>query len=99
MLPKDFEVAKNLQMTEELQSILLFNVSQLYSSLLPSNQSKQDYTQNLAELYVSINMLALKLGVTNDVINQKAKSIIKLNLVNEERSQWKNAYLEILNDF
>lgn len=95
MIPKDFDVAKNLQMTEELQCVVLSKVSELYTSM-NKKTSKQEQIEVLAELEVAMCLLAFKLGISKDMLDEKVVSKMKLNIATEERSEWKTALLETL---
>lgn len=96
MIPKDFEVAKRIQMTEELQCTVLSKVSELYSSM-NKKVSKNDQVEILAELEVAIYLLSLKLGISKDLLDKKVISKLKVAIATEERNEWKSAILEILN--
>lgn len=96
MIQKDFDVAKSLQMTEELQCILLARVSDLFLAM-NQKSSKVEQTEILAEIKITLHLLSLKLGVSNESLNQKAISKIKLQLLKEDRAEWKTALLETLN--
>lgn len=95
MIPKDFDVAKNLQMTEELQCLVLQKVSDLYSSM-NKKESKSEQTEILAELEVTMYLLALKLGISKDSLDKKAILKVKANIAKEERAEWKTALLDTL---
>lgn len=95
MIPKDFDVAKNIQMTEELQCSILAEVSKLYS-VMQKKTSKKEQLEAMADLEVAMYLLALKLGISKDMLDEKAISKMKLSLATEERTEWKTAILETL---
>ncbi|MFI3173764.1 MAG: MazG-like family protein [Bacillota bacterium] len=95
MIQKDFDVARNLKMTEDLQCTLLARVSDLFSSMNEKG-TKAEQLELLAELQLAVILLSGKLGISKDALDQKAISKIKLELVKEERSEWKTALLETL---
>ncbi len=95
MIQKDFDVARNLKMTEDLQCMLLARVSDLFSSMNQKG-TRAEQLELLAELEVTMLLLSLKLGISKEALDQKAIAKIKLDLVKEERTEWKNALLETL---
>jgi len=91
---RDFDVAKNIKMTENLQCRMLSVVSQLYTAM-QENATKAEKTEILADLEIVMYLLAGRMGISKDALDQKAATKLKLGLLQEERPEWKNSLLEL----
>jgi hypothetical protein len=81
-LPDDFDVTQNIKLVEKLKSELLSSVSELFSDMLvPINNNER--AQTLADIIIFTYILADKLGITNTMIDSKAASKLKLNIVEQ----------------
>ncbi len=81
-MPDDFDVTQNIKLVEKLKSELLSSVSELFSDMLvPINNNER--AQTLADIIIFTYILADKLGITNTMIDSKAASKLKLNIVEQ----------------
>lgn len=92
---KEFDVAKNIKMTESLQCQLLAAVSSFFTAM-SENGTKAEKAELLADMEILIFLLAVRLGVSEDSLNQKAVAKIRLGLVQEEKEDWQPLLLEVL---
>mgnify|MGYP000969593747 CR=1 FL=1 len=91
---KEFDVAKNIKMTENLQCRMLSVVAQLYTAM-QENAVKAEKTEILADLEIVMYLLAARMGISKETLDQKAVAKLKLGLLQEERPEWKNSLLEL----
>ena len=81
-MPNDFDVTQNIKLVEKLKSELLSSVSELFSEMLsPSNNNER--SEILADIIIFTYILGDKLGISNNYIDSKAASKLKLNIVNQ----------------
>ncbi|MBR4015476.1 MAG: hypothetical protein IKI88_04635 [Anaerotignum sp.] len=95
MIGKDFDVAKNIKMTEQLQCEMLAVLSEFFTAM-QKNASKTEQTEILARLEVLLYLMASRLGISKDAMDRKAAASIKLGLLEEEKEEWKASLLELL---
>ena len=93
---KEFDVAKNLKMTESIQCSILSGVSDLFLAMNKKN-SKMEQIEVLAQIQMDTFLLAGKLGISKESLDKKTIAKLKVNLLEEERPEWKSALLETLN--
>jgi hypothetical protein len=91
---KDFDIAKNIKMTENLQCQMLSAVSQFFSAM-QENAGKAEKAEILAELEIVMYLLAARMGISKETLDQKAVAKLKLGLLQEERPEWKTSLLEL----
>ena len=92
MLGKDFDVAKNIKMTEDLQCQMLSVLSEFFTAM-QKNDSKNEKMEILARLEVLLYLTAGKLGISKEALDGKTVSGIRLGLLQEEKEEWKPALL------
>lgn len=97
MLSKELDVAKNIKMTEDVQCQLLAVLSEFFTAM-QKNASKTEKTEILARLEVLLYLMAERLGISKDMLDQKAAASIRLGLLKEEKEEWKPALLELLHE-
>ena len=95
-MQKEFDVAKNLKMTESIQCSILSGVSDLFLAMNKKN-SKMEQIEVLAQIQMDTFLLAGKLGISKESLDKKTIAKLKVNLLEEERPEWKSALLETLN--
>ena len=95
MLGKEFDVAKNIKMTEDLQCQMLAVLSEFFTAM-QKNASKNEKMDILARLEVLLYLTADKLGISKEALDSKAVSGIRLGLLQEEKEEWKPALLQLL---
>ncbi len=88
----EFDVAKSIRMTEDLQCQMLTQLSDFYTAL-HRNASKTEKTEILANMEVSLYLMAEKLGISAEAIDRKAAANIRLGLLQEENEPWREALL------
>ncbi|MDD4843333.1 MAG: MazG-like family protein [Anaerotignum sp.] len=91
---KDFDIAKNIKMTENLQCQMLSAVSQFFTAM-QENAAKAEKAEILAELEIVMYLLAARMGISKETLDQKAVAKLKLGLLQEERPEWKTSLLEL----
>ncbi|MDD3393201.1 MAG: hypothetical protein EOM28_02625 [Clostridia bacterium] len=91
---KDFDVAKNIKMTENLQCQMLSAVAQFFTAM-QGDAAKAEKTEILADLEIVMYLLAARMGISKDALDQKAAAKLKLGLLQEERPEWKTSLLEL----
>mgnify|MGYP001207602620 CR=1 FL=1 len=91
---KDFDIAKNIKMTENLQCQMLSAVAQFFSAM-QENATKAEKAEILAELEIVMYLLAARMGISKETLDQKAAAKLKLGLLQEERPEWKTSLLEL----
>lgn len=86
-MPDDFDVTQNIKLVEKLKSEILSSVSDLFSQMImPSKNlaaNSNERAQILADIIIFTYILGDKLGITNSVIDAKAASKLKLNIVEQ----------------
>lgn len=93
----EIEIAKNLRMVEELQCEMLQLVSELFFTMKGNRISGKEQSELLANLQITGYLLAEKLGISNQALDQKMISRLKLGMAQEEGSQeWKDALRGLL---
>lgn len=95
MTGKELDVTKSIKMTENLQCQLLTGVSDFFTAM-QADATKAEKTEILAEIEIVLYLLAAKMGISKDALDQKAVSRLKLGLLAEERTQWRSALLELV---
>jgi len=91
------DIAKNLRMIEELQCELLHLVSELFSMMKGNKGTSKEQGEILANIEITGYLLAEKLGVSNQALEQKIVSRLKLGMAQEEGSQeWKDSLRGLL---
>ncbi len=95
MLDKDFDITKQIRMTEQLQCQLLSELSTLFCHV-QQNAEKAVLAADLADLENSVSLLAARFGISKYALDQKAISQLKLALLKEEDAAKKGALLELL---
>lgn len=94
MSGKDFDVAKNIKMTENLQCQMLAAVSHFFTAM-QENATKAEKAEILADLEIVMYLLAARMGISKETLDQKATAKLKLGLLQEERPEWKTSLLEL----
>lgn len=97
MVGKDFDVAKNIKMTENLQCQMLAVLSYFFTAM-QQNAPKAEKTEILARMEVLLYLMAARLGISRAAMDRKAAANIKLGLLEEEKGEWKSALLELLHE-
>lgn len=97
MSGSEFDIAKNIKMTENLQCQMLAVVSQFFTAM-QENASKAEKTEILAELEIVMYLLAGRMGISKENLDQKAMAKLKVGLLQEERLEWKTSLLELHNE-
>ncbi|MFV0314333.1 MAG: MazG-like family protein [Anaerotignum sp.] len=97
MSGSEFDIAKNIKMTENLQCQMLAVVSQFFTAM-QENASKAEKTEILAELEIVMYLLAGRMGISKETLDQKAMAKLKVGLLKEERFEWKTSLLELHNE-
>lgn len=95
MVGKDFDVAKNIKMTEDLQCQMLAVLSEFFTAM-QKNAAKAEKTEILARMEVLLYLMAGRLGISRAAMDRKAAASIKLGLLEEEKGEWKGELLELL---
>ena len=90
---KSFDVARNIRMTQELQCQMLSQVADLFTAMHRAEQ-----TELLANLEISLRLLAGRLGISQDGLSRKAAMTLKAALVQEDVSAWKSDLLTVLHE-
>ncbi|KAF5081084.1 MazG-like family protein [anaerobic digester metagenome] len=94
---KDFDVAKHVKMTENLQCRMLSSVAQFYTAM-QENATKGEKAEILADLEIVMYLLAARMGISKQTLDEKATAKLKLGLLEEERPEWKTPLLELLRE-
>lgn len=81
-MPNEFDITQNIKLVEKLKSELLSSVSELFSQML-SPSINNDRSQTLADIIIFTYILANKLGISNNSIDLKVASKLKLNIVEQ----------------
>lgn len=95
MIGKDFDVAMSVKMTDNLQCQLLSGVSEFFTAM-QADATKAEKTEILADIEIVLYLLAARMGISKENLDQKAIGKLKLGLLQEERLQWKSALLELM---
>ncbi len=95
MFGKEFDVAKNMKMTESLQCQMLAVLSEFFTAM-QKNVSKTEQTEILARLEVLLYLMAGRLGISKDALDRKAVASIRLGLAEAEKGEWNQSLLELL---
>lgn len=91
---RELDIAKNIKMTENLQCQMLSAVSELYCAM-QQDLPKAEKAEILANLEIVMYLLAERMGISKDTLDQKAAARLKLGLLQEERPEWKTALLAL----
>ena len=94
-MEKEFDIAKNIRLTEELQCRMLTLTAEFFTAM-QQNKEKADLTKVLADLQNTLLLLSARLGISSHVLDQKSISLIKLALLQEEDGVKKDALLHLL---
>lgn len=96
MANMDMDITKNIKMIEGLQCQLLSLVSQLFTSMQDSKCTGRERTEILANIEIMTYLLADKLGIGPQALDQRVLSRLKLGLSEEGGSDdWNRALLGI----
>ena len=71
MVGKDFDVAKNIKMTENLQCQMLAVLSDFFTAM-QQNAPKVEKTEILARMEVLLYLMAARLGISRAAMDRKA---------------------------
>lgn len=88
----EFDVAKSIRMTEDLQCQMLAQLSDFYTAL-HRNASKTEKTEILANMEVALYLMAERLGISAEAVDRKAAANIRLGLLQEDNGPWREALL------
>lgn len=97
MLSNEFEITKNIRMTEEIQCQLLEAVSTLFR-VLHDNGSRVQKAEALARAELLLGLLSKRMNVSRDFLDQKEVAQIKLMLLDEEKAAWRMDLLQTLRE-
>lgn len=97
MLGQDFDVTKNIKMTEDLQCELLSSVAEIFQAM-NKNVSKSEKAELLANTEILLCLLAGRMGISKATLDQKAIARLRVGLVNEDRTEWKTSLLQLLHE-
>ncbi len=79
-----------------MQCELLSLVSQLYSSMRDANAQTKDRAEILANMQIMVYLLAERLGISFQVLDQKIISKLKLGVLEDGGEEWKSSLLALL---
>jgi len=93
----ELDIAKNIKMIEGLQCELLSLISQLFCSMQDGKETARERVELLANMEVMIYLLANRLGISCQLLDQKVVSRLKLGILEEEDGEeWKDTLRGIL---
>lgn len=96
MSEKEFDIARSVCMTEGLQCQMLTLLSNFYEAM-HKNASKVEKTELLADLETALYLMAQRLGISPEGLDKKAAAHVRLRLLQEDESFWRENLLEVLN--
>lgn len=95
MSEKEFDIARSVHMTEGLQCQMLTLLSNFYEAM-HQNASKAEKTELLANMETALYLMAQRLGISPENLDRKAAAQVRLSLLQEEKSLWREDLLEVL---
>lgn len=95
MSEKEFDIARNIRMTEGLQCQMLTLLSEFYTAM-HENVSKQEKMELLANLEAALYLMAERLGISCEALDRKAAANVRLSLLQEDQALWKDDLLKVL---
>lgn len=92
----EMDIAKNIKMIENLQCQLLRLVSDLFCSMQDNRATAKDRADLLANIEIMTYLLAERLGISPQALDQKVVARLKVGMLEEEGSdEWKATLLGI----
>ena len=92
----DMDITKNIKMIESLQCQLLSLLSQLFNSMQDTKAQPRERAEILANMEIMTYLLADRLGISPQALDQRVLSRLKLGLAEEGASEdWSRALLGI----
>ena len=95
MIGQEFDVTKNIKMTEDLQCQLLASVSELFCAI-NDQKTKAEKADILARTEILLYLMAGRMGISKEMLDHKAVSQIRVGLLEEDKAEWKPSLLQLL---
>lgn len=92
----DMDITKNIKMIEGLQCQILSLIAQLFSSMQDTKATNRERTEILANMEIMTYLLADKLGVLPQALDQRVLNRLKLGMAEgDSNDDWNRALLGI----